>query len=83
MAIKQYKFKWVTILAVSTIILILRVIDFVFEAIGHNYHMTRFGLDIMGTNAFVIQLAIIFASAFLMWKALEKLFSLQLYFSAK
>jgi len=73
---KQSKFKWVSILAVSTIILVLRVIDFVFEAVNQDFHITRVGLEIMGTNALIIQLAIIFASAFFLWMSSDKLFNI-------
>lgn len=80
---KQSKFMWISILAVSTTILILRVIDFIFEAINQDFHITRAGLDIMGTNALIIQLAIIVTSAFFFWMASDRLFNIQVFSSNK
>jgi len=77
MADKHSKFKWAALLTLSTIILVLRVIDFIFEAMHQDFHITRAGLDIMGTNALIIQLAIILTSAFFLWMASDKLFNFQ------
>lgn len=73
--INHPRLTWVSIFSLSLIVLILRVIDFAGEASDLNFHITRAGLNIMGANAIFIQLTIIFASAWFMWKALEKLYA--------
>lgn len=71
--IEQSRKTWMTIFAISVIVLILRVIDFAGEASDLSFHMTRVGIHVMGVNAFFIQLLIILISALFMRKALGKL----------
>ena len=67
--------KWLVLLAVSIMLSILRLIDFADEAINEGFHMTRAGLDLMGTNALVLQLIILFISLLFVWVATSKLYA--------
>jgi hypothetical protein len=66
--------KWLVLLAISIMLSILRLIDFADEAINEGFHMTRAGLDLMGTNALVLQLIILFISLLFVWVATSKLY---------
>ena len=68
------KSKWIVLLAVSIMVSISRAIDFADEAINEGFHMTRAGLDLMGPNALVLQLIILFVSLLFAWIATSKLY---------
>jgi len=69
------KSKWIVLLAVSIMVSILRLIDFADEAINEGFHMTRAGLDLMGANALLLQLIILFFSLLFTWIATSKLYA--------
>ncbi len=83
MVFRQEMFKWYVILGVSAVILILRVVDFIFEAVHSNFHITRIGLNIIGIDAFIVQVCIIFISAFFLWVASDRIFSSDSAYSIK
>lgn len=68
-----HKFHWLGIFFLSTMILILRAIDFIDEASRQDFHMTRVGLNIYGDSAMLLQLVIVSGVAFITWKASAKL----------
>jgi len=67
------KVQWLIVLAVSVIILLLRLIDFVPEAINTSFQMTRFGVGLFGVDAFMVQLGIILVTLVLIRYASIKL----------
>ncbi|NOX42529.1 MAG: hypothetical protein GXP19_02165 [Gammaproteobacteria bacterium] len=75
---KRRTLKWMLLLAMSAIVLFLRVVDFVLEAANEGFHVTRIGFNLIGMNAFVLQLGIIVVSIMLAWVAFVKLSNLHL-----
>lgn len=80
---KYLLLQWIVVLVVSLNVLILRVIDFADEAVQQKFHITRAGLDVIGPNAFFIQITIIFLSFLLAKKASENLLKYRLGFVTK
>ncbi len=72
------KSKWFVLLIVSTLVFIWRLMDFVYEAANEGFHMTRSGLVLWGSDAEVIEIAIILGSIALIWKAITSLVRLHL-----
>ena len=66
--------KWHVLLAVSILVTVLRLVDFADEAVNEGFHVTRGGLDLIGTNALALQLIILFISLLLVWVATSKLY---------
>lgn len=66
---------WFGILILSVTILVLRIIDFVDEASCMDFHMTRIGLHISGSEAMFIQIFIILTSVLILLKASGELSS--------
>ncbi len=74
----KYKLKWFVLLLVSSLVLIWRLMDFVYEATKEDFHMTRAGFELSGSDAEVIELLIILGSIVLIWKAIINLVRLHL-----
>ena len=66
---------WISLLILSTSLLLLRLIDFIDEAIRMDFHMTRIGLNIHGNEAMVLQVLIMLITSFSIFRASKKLFS--------
>lgn len=77
------KFKWYILLLVSSVVLIWRLLDFVYEAVNEGVHMTRGGFALQGAAAEVIEVAIILGSLALTWNAITNLMHLHLTNSSK
>ena len=77
MNIRQLIIFWSCLLLIAITCFVLRVIDFAFEAQAHDFHMTRFGVNISGVNAFILQLLIIFGAAIGAWVSSQKLMMLR------
>jgi len=69
------RLSWIGILILSVTFLVLRTIDFIDEASRMDFHMTRIGLHITGSEAMYIQIFIIMASTLILLTASEKLSS--------
>jgi hypothetical protein len=69
--------KWLVLLLTSTLVLVWRTTDFIFEAVHEGFHMTRCGLAVWGADAEVLQLMIILVCIALIWKAIKRLAALQ------
>lgn len=70
---KNIKFTWLILFVASSLLLILRVVDFIAEAVNDGFHMTRAGLSLVGTSAGLVQLFIILTSLSIFWIAISKL----------
>ncbi len=70
---QRSKLKWYVLLFVSSLVLVWRLIDFAYEAAYDGFHMTRGGFELKGLGAEIIEIAIIFASIAIIWKALINL----------
>ena len=64
---------WFSILIVLTVLLLLRLIDFIDEAVRMNFHMTRIGFNIHGHDAMLLQLLFIAVISFGVFKAAKEL----------
>jgi hypothetical protein len=72
----QSKLTWIFLLIVSTIVLVWRLLDFTYEALGEGFQMTRGGLMLKGFVAGVSELAIILVIVVLVLKSLSTLMRL-------
>lgn len=63
------KLKWTVVLIVSSLVLIWRVLDFVYEAIGEDFHMTRGGFSLSGPVAEIVEMLFIIFILVLMLKS--------------
>jgi len=70
------KLNWYAVLLGSSLVLVWRLIDFVYEAADGGHQMTRVGLALKGRDAEVIELAIILGSILLIWKAISNILRL-------
>ncbi|MGD2136729.1 MAG: hypothetical protein PVF08_00625 [Gammaproteobacteria bacterium] len=65
--------KWVVLLLASTLALIWRLTDLVYEEITGVYGITRGGFVLLGTGAAILELVIILACVIGMWIAIKHL----------
>jgi len=70
------KFKWYVLLAISSLVLIWRLVDFSYELAYEGFHITRGGFELKGSGAGAIEIAIILAIIALIWKVLKNLLRL-------
>jgi hypothetical protein len=70
---KSYKPKWALLLFVSSLVVIWRSVDFVYEAVHGAFRFTRGGLGLTGTGAALTELSIILAALGVAWMSTRKL----------
>jgi len=71
--ILKLKLKWFVLLIVSTVVLIWRLIDFAYESADGVFHMTRGGIVLWGSDAEIIEIAMILGNILIIWKSITSL----------
>jgi hypothetical protein len=70
---KNYKPKWALLLFASSLLVIWRSVDFVYEAVHGAFRFTRGGLGLTGTGAALTEFTIILAALGIAWMSTRKL----------
>lgn len=69
----QYKSSFIFLAMLTLVALAQRVGDFIDEVMAWKFHMYRFGMHVVGTNAAMLQMALIIALALLSYALLSRI----------